>query len=140
MRTRKIRRSLRPSFLGSIASAEIVAGVGRDLLFLMVMGLYIVVVGENWGIYAAALMMGAYRNAFRRAGWARRASLPRTRGRSGNAAGGIGTRGWGPTAARRRMPLSPRVPVDRVRKRTEAASVVPGHTASEGTARQDRGS
>lgn len=130
----------------SAAPAEVAGGIGRDLVFLVAVALYIVVVGQNWGVYAAALMIAAYRTAFRRvagaprgpgesAGGARRAGAPGSRGPREPKPGGASSR-----ALQRSY-----VPANRVRKRTATEAVLrapgrsrppgPGSTRDDGVLR-----
>jgi len=39
--------------------------IGRDLLFVALLALYVVVLGQNWGVYAAAAMLATYRSRVR---------------------------------------------------------------------------
>ncbi len=54
---------VRPAAAGSEPPA--VLEVARDLVFLLALAAYIVVIGQNWAVYAAAAMVAAYRQAFR---------------------------------------------------------------------------
>lgn len=98
-----------------------VLAVGRDLLFLSALGLYIVILGQNWGVYASAAMIAAYRSAFRGAG-----IVP--------AVSNSGTR-------RRRAPRSARLPANGVRHRagTGAGLSRPARSGTGGAARAHHG-
>lgn len=64
MSSRQIRRRAPPPRGPGAGPSGLVLDVARDLLFLSAIGLYIVIVGQNWGVYAAAVMVETYRDAF----------------------------------------------------------------------------